>query len=79
MAGVRERAAFIRTPKPKDGRATILTALASSKVESAFGLVAVIAAAAMLVVAHSVPFLILGVMLFFEAGLLQRSVGSGRR
>jgi cellulose synthase/poly-beta-1,6-N-acetylglucosamine synthase-like glycosyltransferase len=66
---VRERATFIRTPKHKEGRATILTALASSKVESALGLAAVIAAVAMLVVAQSIPFLILGMMLFFEAGL----------
>ena len=66
---VREGATFIRTPKHKDGQATILTALSSSKAETGLGAAAVVAAIAMLVVAHNIPFLILGMMLFFEAGL----------
>ena len=66
---VREGATFIRTPKHKDGQATILTALASCKVETGLGSAAALAAIAMMVVAHNVPFLILGGMLFFEAFL----------
>ena len=66
---VREGATFMRTPKRKDGQATILTALSSSKVETGIGLAAAISAIAMMVVAHDVPFLILGMMLFFEAAL----------
>lgn len=70
VAGLaREGATFIRTPKQKDGQATILTALSSSKVETGLGLAAAISAIAMMVVAHDIPFLILGMMLFFEAGL----------
>jgi cellulose synthase/poly-beta-1,6-N-acetylglucosamine synthase-like glycosyltransferase len=65
----REGATFIRTPKHKDGQATILTALSSCKVETGLGSAAAISAIAMMVVAHTVPFLILGMMLFFEAAL----------
>ena len=66
---VRQSATFIRTPKQKAGRATFLRALASSKAESAIGLAAVGATGAMLVVVHSLPFLLLGLMLLFEAGV----------
>jgi cellulose synthase/poly-beta-1,6-N-acetylglucosamine synthase-like glycosyltransferase len=66
---VREGATFIRTPKHKDGQATILTALSSSKVETGIGAAAVLAAVAMVIVVHDVPFLILAGMLIFEAGL----------
>ena len=70
VAGLaREGATFIRTPKHKDGQATILTALSSCKVETGLGSAAAISAIAMMVVAHNVPFLILGMMLFFEAAL----------
>lgn len=66
---VRQSATFIRTPKSKEGRATILRALASTKTETGLGLAAVAAAVAMLAVAHGLPFVLLGLMLLFEASV----------
>jgi hypothetical protein len=66
---VRESAVFLRTPKSKEGEATILKALSSSKVETGLGALAVLAAWWMLMTAHTFPFLILAGMLVFEAAV----------
>jgi hypothetical protein len=70
VAGIfRAQAVFLRTPKHKEGNAGILEALGASKVETAFVVVAVVSAAAMLRAHPGIAFAVLALMLFFEAGV----------
>jgi hypothetical protein len=70
VAGIfRAQAVFLRTPKHKEGNAGILEALGASKVETAFVVVAVVSAAAMLRAHPGLAFAVLALMLFFEAGV----------
>ena len=70
VAGLfRTQAVFLRTPKHKEGNAGILEALGASKVETAFVLLAVLTALAMLRAEPSLAFAVLALMLIFEAGV----------
>jgi hypothetical protein len=70
VAGIfRAQAVFLRTPKHKEGNADILEALGASKVETAFVVVAVVSAGAMLRAQPGIAFAVLALMLFFEAGV----------
>jgi hypothetical protein len=63
----RKSAVFLRTPKKKEGEASLIQALAASRVETALALAALTTAATMLWVTRTGPFLILASMLMFDA------------
>jgi hypothetical protein len=64
---VKRGAAFLRTPKAKEGSGTLWRALRQSLAESFIALVAVLAVGAMLVRSLSLTTSLLGVLLLFEA------------
>ena len=70
LAGLfKEGAVFLRTPKHKEGQATLVAALGACKTETGLGLLALFSAVAMLIQARNLPFFILGGMLVFQAML----------
>lgn len=71
---VSSQAAFLRTPKKKEGRASILHALRSSLTDSLLAGLSVFAAAVMLVAAPSIATLVLAVLLVYLAGVYSSAV-----
>jgi hypothetical protein len=71
---VSSQAAFLRTPKKKAGRGTVLQAIRSSLTDSLLAALALFAAAVMVVAAPSIATLVLAVLLVYLAGVYSSAV-----
>ena len=66
---IRRQAAFLRTPKHKEGETGLLEAVSSARAETTLGVVAVLGAGAMLLRSPSITVLALAAMLLFEGAI----------
>jgi cellulose synthase/poly-beta-1,6-N-acetylglucosamine synthase-like glycosyltransferase len=71
---ISRQAAFLRTPKKKAGRATILQALRSSLAESSLTGLALLAAVVMIVATPSIATAILAILLFYLAAVYSSAI-----
>jgi cellulose synthase/poly-beta-1,6-N-acetylglucosamine synthase-like glycosyltransferase len=71
---ISRQAAFLRTPKKKAGRGTLLQALRSSLAESSLTGLAVLAAGAILIATPSAPTVILAILLLYLAGVYSSAI-----
>jgi cellulose synthase/poly-beta-1,6-N-acetylglucosamine synthase-like glycosyltransferase len=71
---ISRQAAFLRTPKKKAGRGTILQALRSSLAESSLTGLALLAAAVLIVATPSIATVILAVLLVYLAGVYSSAI-----
>ncbi len=74
---LRFRTAFLRTPKEKEGEASIVTALRSAQVETLLAASGLGAAVVMVIRAPSVPTVALGILLLFQAAIYANAPWAG--
>src|SRR2546430_998141 len=74
---VRFHTAFLRTPKSKEGEASVVKALRSAQVETLLAAAGVAAAVVMLIRVPSVPSAALAVLLIFQAGVYANGPWAG--
>jgi cellulose synthase/poly-beta-1,6-N-acetylglucosamine synthase-like glycosyltransferase len=74
---LRFHTAFLRTPKERDGEASLLKAVRSAQIETLLAAAGVLAAVAMVVIAPSVSTVALGLLLLFQAGIYANAPWAG--
>lgn len=74
---IRFRTTFLRTPKEKEGEASLVTAFRSAQVETLLAATGLAAAIVMVVRAPSIPTVAIGILLLFQAAIYANAPWAG--